>query len=61
MKHHLFLVLGLVLAAIFAWRAADALAHPGIGVYEFYVAGGFLISGLLVWRGVQLWRQSRGR
>lgn len=59
MRHHLFIALGLILAAIFAWRVNDALATPGAGVYEFYIAGGFLLSALLIWRGVQLWRQKR--
>ena len=60
MKHHFFIVLGLVLAGIFAWRAVDALNAPGLGLAELYVLGGFILSGALIWSGVKEWRAKRG-
>lgn len=59
MKHHLMIVLGLILAGVFAWRAGEAIAEPGLGLRELYVAGGFLISAALIWTGVREWRASR--
>ncbi len=56
MKHHLMIVLGLILAGIFAWRASDAFAEPGFGLRELYVLGGFVVSGALIWSGIREWR-----
>ena len=59
MKHHLMITLGLVMAVIFVWRGVEAFSQPGLGVREAYVAGGFLIAGLLVVSGLREWRRSR--
>lgn len=59
MKHHLMIVLGLILAGIFAWRASDALADPGLGLRELYIAGGVVISAVLIWSGIREWRARR--
>ncbi|MEO0983691.1 MAG: hypothetical protein AAFX03_13680 [Pseudomonadota bacterium] len=53
MKRHLFIALGLLVAAIHAWHGANALAAPGLGWGEAYAAGGLAIAGLLIFFGLQ--------
>lgn len=58
MKSHLFIALGLLIAAIFFMRGLEALSEPGLGLLELYIAGGFLISGFLVRAG---WKERKAR
>lgn len=51
MKAHLFISVGLLVAAIFFMRGLDAIAEPGLGMRELYVMGGFLVAGLLIRTG----------
>lgn len=51
MKGHLFVAFGLIVASIFVFRLLDAIAQPGIGLAEAYVAGGFILSAYLVYFG----------
>ncbi|MBL4869695.1 MAG: hypothetical protein JKX72_01940 [Robiginitomaculum sp.] len=59
MKHHLMIAIGLILTIIFIIRAAAALAEPGLGIREIYVAGGFVFCGVILWRGVRDLREAR--
>lgn len=56
MRHHVMIVLGLVIAGIFLWRGLDALAEPGIGLREAYVAGGLVLALALIITGIRAWR-----
>ena len=60
MKHHIMLVVGLVMAAIFAFQGAVALMTPGFGVWEAYIAGGLVLAGLILRKGLLLRREARG-
>ncbi len=53
MKAHLFISVGLLLAAIFLIRGLEALSEPGLGLREVYILGGFLIAGLLIYEGLK--------
>ncbi|PHR61936.1 MAG: hypothetical protein COA43_01825 [Robiginitomaculum sp.] len=59
MKHHLMIALGLILAIIFIIRGAEAFAQPGLGIRELYVLGGFIFSGILLWKGFRDWREAK--
>ena len=48
MKAHLFIALGLLIAAIFIIRGLEALAEPGLGLRELYISGGFVFAGLMI-------------
>ncbi|MEL7446944.1 MAG: hypothetical protein AAGK02_14230 [Pseudomonadota bacterium] len=52
MKHHIMIALGLLLLVIFAYRGALALAAPGLGVLEAYIAGGLVLGGWLIRAGL---------
>lgn len=52
MGHHLLIALGLLVGAIFAYRGANALVEPGLGLRELYVLGGLVIAALLIGRGL---------
>jgi len=58
MKSHLFISVGLLLAAIFFMRGLEALSEPGLGLRELYILGGFLVAGLLVHSG---WKERKAR
>ncbi len=51
MRAHLTLAFGLLLAAIFAWRGANAILEPGIGLSEAYVLGGLVFAGWFMFSG----------
>lgn len=53
MKAHLFIALGLLIAAIFFMRGLEALSEPGLGLLEVYILGGFLFAGFLVHAGLK--------
>lgn len=56
MKAHLFISVGLLLAAIFFMRGMEALMEPGLGLREVYILGGFLVAGLLIHAG---WKERK--
>ncbi|MFN3214611.1 MAG: hypothetical protein ACE37M_16010 [Henriciella sp.] len=59
MKHHLMIALGLLMAAVFSYRLANALLAPGLGISELYLAGGVMIAGLLIFFGLRERRHAR--
>ena len=59
MKHHLMIALGLLMAAVFSFRFANAVLVPGWGLSELYLLGGIVIGGLLIFSGLQERRQAR--
>jgi len=58
-KHHIMLVLGILLGLVFAVRLAVAILHPGLGFREVYLAGGLVLSAWLMLGGVAEWRHTR--
>ena len=58
MKSHLFISVGLLVAAIFFMRGLEALNEPGLGLREIYILGGFLAAGFLIHAG---WKERKGR
>ena len=59
MKHHLMIALGLLMAAVFSFRFANAVLVPGWGLSELYLLGGIVIGGLLIFSGLKERRQAR--
>lgn len=59
MKSHLFISVGLLIAAIFFMRGLEVMSEPGIGLLEVYILGGFLVAGLLIHAGVKERRASK--
>jgi len=57
MKSHLTIALGLLIGAIFVWRALDAFSVSGFGLREIYILGGFALAGALVWSGLKARRR----
>jgi len=53
MKSHLFIAVGLLIAAIFLMRGLEALNDPRFGLREVYILGGFLVTGLLIHAGLK--------
>lgn len=51
MRAHLTLAFGFLLAAIFAYRGANALLTPGFGLGELYVLGGLVFAGWFIFSG----------
>ena len=51
MKSHLFISIGLLIAAIFFMRGLEALNEPSLGLREVYIMGGFIVAGLVVHAG----------
>jgi len=47
MKAHLFMSMALLIGAIFFMRGLEALREPGLGLFELYIMGGFLLAGFL--------------
>ena len=58
MKHHLMIALGLLMAAVFSFRFANAVLVPGWGLTELYLLGGIVIGGLLIFSGLKERRQA---
>lgn len=56
MKSHIFISVGLVIAAIFFIRGLEAVAAPGLGLGELYVLGGFCVAGALIRAG---WKERK--
>ncbi|MEO1662192.1 MAG: hypothetical protein AAFR51_14475 [Pseudomonadota bacterium] len=61
MKHHIMIALGLLMAAIFSFRLADAVLTPGLGLSELYLAGGIVIAAWLLLAGLKERRHARER
>ena len=59
MKHHLMIALGLLMAAVFSFRLANALVAPGLGVSELYLFGGVVIAAALIFFGLRERRAAR--
>ena len=59
MASHLFISVGLLLAAIFLIRGIPVLTEPGLGIDELYILGGFAIAALLIHSGLKERRQSK--
>ena len=59
MKHHIMIALGLLMAAIFSFRLANALLSPGLGMSELYLFGGIVIAAALLFSGLKQRRRSR--
>lgn len=58
MKSHVFISVGLLIAAIFLMRGLEALNEPGLGFREIYSLGGFFMAGLLIRRG---WKDHKAK
>lgn len=52
MKSHVMISLGLLLAAIFGFRLANALVTLEFGFHEIYLLGGLGIAGWLIMGGL---------
>ena len=61
MKHHLMIALGLLMAAVFSYRFANALLAPGWGISELYLAGGIVIAACLIFVGLKDRRHARDK
>lgn len=61
MKHHLMIALGLLMAAVFSYRLANALLIPGIGGSELYLFGGVVIAALLIFSALKERRHARAQ
>lgn len=59
MKHHVMIALGLLMAAVFGFRTANALVAPGFGLRELYLIGGLAIAAWLIFGGLKERRQAR--
>ena len=53
MKSHIMIALGLLMAAVFSYRLANALLAPGIGWLELYLFGGIIIAAALIFGGLR--------
>ncbi|MAI89595.1 hypothetical protein [Ponticaulis sp.] len=51
MRVHAVLSIGILMLVIFAYRAANALLEPGLGVRELYILGGLIIAGWMTYSG----------
>jgi len=56
MKAHLFMSMALLVGAIFFMRGLEALREPGLGLFELYIMGGFLLAGFLFRIGWKLYK-----
>ncbi len=59
MKHHLMIAIGLLMAAVFSYRFANAVLRPGWGLSELYLFGGIIIAGVLIFSGLKERRDVR--
>ena len=53
------IALGLLMAAVFSFRLANALLAPGFGILELYLFGGIVIAAALIFFGLKKRRQAR--
>ena len=53
------IALGLLMAAIFSFRLANAIVAPGFGLSELYLFGGIVIAAALIFGGLKERRQAR--
>lgn len=53
------IALGLLMAAVFSFRLANALLAPGFGILELYLFGGIVIAAALIFFGLKERRQAR--
>lgn len=60
-KHHIMISLGLLMAAVFSFRFANALLAPGLGILELYLFGGIVIAAALIFFGLKERRQVRAQ
>ncbi len=59
MKHHIMIALGILMAAIFSFRMANAIVAPGLGVSELYLLGGIVLAVWLIFAGLKERRYAR--
>jgi len=59
MKHHIMISMGILMAAIFSYRLANALVAPGFGGLELYLFGGIILAGWLIFAGLKERRAAR--
>lgn len=59
MKHHIMISLGILMAAVFAYRFANAIVAPGFGLSELYLFGGIVLAGWLILAGLKERRAAR--
>lgn len=59
MKSHLMIALGLLMAAVFSFRLANAIVVPGWGISELYLLGGIVIAAFLILSGLRERRHVR--
>ncbi len=59
MKHHIMIALGLLMALVYSFRLANALAAPGLGSTELYLLGGLIIAAALIFFGLRERRAAR--
>lgn len=59
MKHHIMIAVGILMAAVFGFRMANALVTPGLGMSELYLLGGLLIAVWLIFEGLKERRHAR--
>jgi len=60
MMKHAYTILGLLMLGIFLWRGAEAIARPGLGLEEIYVAGGVILALVLTAMGIRMHLAERG-
>lgn len=53
------IALGILMAAVFSFRLANAILAPGFGVSEIYLLGGIVIAALLILFGLRERQASR--
>jgi hypothetical protein len=54
MKKHVYTIFGLLMLGIFLWRGAEAVARPGLGLEEVYIAGGVVLALVLTAMGIRM-------
>lgn len=59
MKHHIMIAFGLLMAALFSYRMANAILEPGLGFHELYLLGGIVIAVWLIVAGLKERRYAR--
>lgn len=61
MKHHIMISFGLIMAAIFGFRLAEAITVPGLSWLELYLLGGNVIAAWLIFAGLKERRHARAQ
>ena len=59
MKHHIMIALGILMAAIFSFRMANAIVASGLGFSELYLLGGIVLAVWLIFAGLKERRYAR--